>query len=63
VNLIKTVQNVPGEIGLILDIDVFMQNPFEYNELRIKECLEEMRWVKNKVFFGSLTDEIIQELK
>ena len=63
VNLIKTVQNVPGEIGLILDIDVFMQNPFEYNELRIKECLEEMRWVKNKVFFGSLTDKIIQELK
>lgn len=63
VNLIKTVQNVPGEIGLILDIDVFMQNPFEYNELRIKECLEEMRWVKNKVFFGSLIDKIIQELK
>jgi len=63
VNLIKTVKNVPGEIGLILDIDVFMQDPFKYNELRIKECLEEMRWVKNKVFFGSLTDKIIQELK
>jgi uncharacterized protein (TIGR04255 family) len=63
VNLIKTVQNVPGEIGLILDIDVFMQNPFEYNEPRIKECLEEMRWIKNKVFFGSLTDKIIRELK
>ncbi len=63
VNLIKTVQNVPRKIGLILDIDVFMQNPFEYNELHIKECLEEMRWVKNKVFFGSLIDKIIQELK
>jgi uncharacterized protein (TIGR04255 family) len=66
VNLIKTVQNFPGEIGLILDIDVFMQNmqnPFEYDELRIKKCLEEMRWVKNKIFFGSLTDKIIQELK
>ncbi len=66
VNLIKTVQtvqNIPGEIGLILDIDVFMQNPFKYNELRIKECLEEMRWVKNKVFFTSLIDKIIQGLK
>ncbi len=63
VNLIKTIQDVPGEIGLILDIDVFMQNPFEYNELHIKECLEEMRWVKNKVFFGSLLDKIIQERK
>jgi len=62
VNLIKTVQNVPGEIGLILDIDVFMQNPFEYNELHIKECLEEMRWVKNKIFFSSLTDKTLSEL-
>ncbi|MCE5340283.1 MAG: TIGR04255 family protein [Planctomycetaceae bacterium] len=67
VNLIKTVQNnVPGEIGLILDIDVFMQNmqdSFVYNERNVKECLEEMRWVKNKIFFGSLTDKTIQELK
>ena len=63
VNSIKTVQNVPGEIGVLLDIDVFMQNHFEYNELRIIECLEEMRWVKNKIFFGSLTEKIIQELK
>ncbi len=63
VNLIKTVQNIPGEIGLILDIDVFMQNHFVYNELRIIECMEEMRWVKNKIFFGSLTEKLIEELK
>jgi uncharacterized protein (TIGR04255 family) len=63
VNLIKTVQYVPGEIGLILDIDVFIQSHFEYNELRIIECLEEMRWVKNKIFFSSLTEKIIEELK
>jgi uncharacterized protein (TIGR04255 family) len=62
VNLIKTVQIVP-EVGLILDIDVFTQNPFEYDEERIKRCLEEMRWVKNKVFFCSLIDKIIRELK
>ncbi len=63
VNVIKTVQNVPGEIGLLLDIDVFMQSHFAYNELRIIECMEEMRWVKNKIFFGSLTERIIKELK
>ncbi len=63
VNLIKTIQNVHGEIGLLLDIDVFMQNHFGYDELRIIECLEEMRWVKNKIFFGSLTEKLIQELK
>jgi len=63
VNLIKTVQNVPGEIGLILDIDVFTQNPFEYNEPRIKECLEKMRWVKNKIFFSSMTEKVLEDLK
>jgi len=63
VNLIKTVQNIPGEIGLILDIDVFRQNPFEYDNRHIKKCLEEMRWVKNKVFFCSLTDKIIKEFE
>lgn len=57
VNLIKTVQNIPGEVGLILDIDVFMEKP-----PNIEECLEEMQWVKNKMFFSSLTDKVIQEL-
>lgn len=63
VNLIKTAQSSPKETGLILDIDVFMHNPFEYNKDRLVVCLEEMRWVKNKIFFGSLTDRIIEELK
>lgn len=63
VNLIKTVQNVPGEIGLILDIDVFTGEGFEYNELHLRRFLKEMRWVKNKMFFSSLTDRVIQELK
>jgi uncharacterized protein (TIGR04255 family) len=63
VNLIKTVQNIPGERGLILDIDVFMGNRFEYNESSLKRFLEEMRWVKNKIFFSSLTEKIIEELK
>jgi len=63
VNVIKTVQNVPGEIGLLLDIDVFMQNNFAYDELRIIECIEEMRWVKNKIFFSSITEKALEELK
>jgi uncharacterized protein (TIGR04255 family) len=63
VNLIKTVQNIPGERGLILDIDVFMGNRFEYNESSLKRFLEEMRWVKNKIFFSSLTEKIIEDLK
>ena len=62
VNLIKTVQNVPGEIGLILDIDVFREKRFEYKESHLKQFLEEMRWVKNKIFFSSLTDKTLSEL-
>lgn len=62
VNLIKTVQ--PGEeTGLILDIDVFMEDAFEYNESHLKKAIEEMRWVKNKIFFSNLTDKTVQELK
>ena len=63
VNVIKTVQNDPGEIGLILDIDVFMENRFEYNEVHLIESLEKMRWVKNKVFFSSLTDKALSEIR
>jgi uncharacterized protein (TIGR04255 family) len=63
VNLIKTVQDIPGDRGLILDIDVFRGKHFEYNEPSLKQFLEEMRWVKNKIFFTSLIDKIIQELK
>lgn len=63
VNLIKTVQNIPGNIALILDIDVFTQNQFEYNEAQIKETLNEMRWIKNKIFFNSLTSKAMKEMK
>jgi len=63
VNLIKTVQNVAGEIGLILDIDVFSQNHFQYDEAAIRLELNQMRWVKNKIFFNSLTTKALEELK
>jgi uncharacterized protein (TIGR04255 family) len=63
VNLIKTVQMVPAGIGLILDIDVFVQNKLEYNEQQIKKSLDEMRWVKNKIFFSSITKKALGKLK
>ncbi len=66
VNVIKTVQNAHGETGLILDIDVFWQDPknqSKYSEVFLLESLESMRWVKNKVFFSSLTDTAVENLK
>ncbi len=63
VNVIKTIQNIPEKTGLILDIDVFMGTCFEYNESKLTEFLEEMRWIKNKIFFSSVINKIIQELR
>ncbi len=66
VNVVKT--RVPPnttdkEYGLILDIDVYSQSPFAYSDEDLKNCLNEMRWVKNKVFYTSITDKILERLK
>lgn len=67
VNLIKTVQNSSNiqtrEVGLILDIDVFINTNFDYSTERLVMLLDEMRWVKNKIFFGSITDKSLEEFK
>lgn len=59
INIIKTIQppNLMAGIGLglILDIDVATTQPFEYEDIRLKSHLAEMRWLKNKVFFGTIT--------
>lgn len=65
INIIRTVQ--PGENQrpgqLILDIDVFTTVPLPPDEDPVKERLREMRWLKNKVFFGSVSDKIIKSLQ
>lgn len=63
INLIKTIQKTQAEIGLILDIDVFTPVKFDCKEAAIKKCLQEMRWLKNKIFFSSMTRKVIEELK
>ena len=58
-NIIRTIQPpaVQGGagFGLILDIDVFTTQGFELDEATLERRLLEMRWLKNKVFFGSVT--------
>lgn len=61
VNVIKTTQNTKKDIGLLLDIDVFMNNHLNFDELQISEHMNKMRWVKNKVFFSSLTEKALEE--
>lgn len=45
----------PARIQLILDVDVFTLNPATPSEESLLTHLGEMRWLKNKVFFGSFT--------
>ena len=58
-NVIRTMQppREPGVqgLGLILDIDTFTTQGCELDEAVLKQRLLEMRWLKNKVFFGSVT--------
>src|SRR5439155_7597027 len=58
VNVVRTVQPAEGEpasIPIILDIDVFTNAPMELNDGLLQTRLTEMRWLKNKVFFASIT--------
>jgi uncharacterized protein (TIGR04255 family) len=58
-NIIRTIQPPVGQngvgFGLILDIDVFTNQGFELDKTTLERRLLEMRWLKNKVFFGSVT--------
>jgi uncharacterized protein (TIGR04255 family) len=58
VNLIRTMQpaeGTPARVPVIMDIDVFTCEPIELDEAPLKKRLAEMRWLKNKIFFGSIT--------
>ena len=62
ITVIRTIQAPPHSggpgVALILDIDVSTIQEFELlDDTKLKNCLNEMRWLKNKVFFGSITEK------
>jgi len=67
INIIRTVQPPKGAGldggGLILDIDVFTTESFENWNETIEERLSEMRWLKNKVFYDSVTTRALEDLQ
>ncbi len=67
INVVRTIQppNDPGSEGvaLLLDIDVFTLPGVELQMDALEECLAEMRWLKNKVFFGSITTKALENFK
>jgi uncharacterized protein (TIGR04255 family) len=62
VKLVKTIQDVPeqgvSKCYLILDIDVLAREKAGLDEP--PKRLEEMRWLKNKVFFCSITEKALR---
>jgi uncharacterized protein (TIGR04255 family) len=67
-NLIQTIQPTPPnadhKLNLIVDIDVFTTSDKVDNwETNLETILAEMRWVKNKVFFGVFTESTILKFK
>ncbi|MDO3378547.1 TIGR04255 family protein [Geoalkalibacter halelectricus] len=67
VNVVRTVQ--PPQAGsdkgpgLILDIDVFSTRVPTLDQGLPMRTLDEMRWLKNKVFFGSVTENAIRSFQ
>lgn len=49
--------------GLFVDIDVYSTKAIPIEEGATKEALAEMRWLKNKVFFTLLTDNVVNSFK
>jgi uncharacterized protein (TIGR04255 family) len=67
INLVRTTQPGPasqaGSFGLILDIDVFTTETCAPAMETIERRLTEMRWLKNKVFFGSVASKALESFK
>lgn len=64
INIIRTIQPPqPPEhdrIGIILDNDVFTMEPFEFQQEILERRLAEMRWLKNKAFFGIISRKALR---
>ena len=67
INIVRTIQHPqppePDRLGLILDHDVFTMEPFTVQQEILDRRLAEMRWLKNKVFSGSITEKALVILR
>ncbi len=47
----------PNLIAIMLDIDVYKRDAIAPNDSRIGECLNDLRAMKNRIFFNCITEE------
>lgn len=64
INIVRAIQPPQDQenegLGLIVDIDVFTTDAPVDREISVPQMLNEMRWLKNKVFFGSVTAKTLE---
>ena len=66
INIIKTLQqpaNLSLGLNLILDIDTFSTVSLTVHRSQIKNHLAEIRWLKNKVFFDTVTEKSLERFR
>jgi uncharacterized protein (TIGR04255 family) len=66
INLVRAMQSMDHDGQrdfIIIDIDVYAGGHMEPNSKRIPEMLTDMRKLKNRVFFGTITEEFYKRLQ
>ena len=64
INFIRTTQPSPEGIpNLLLDIDIFTEKNISSDNEKLVKQLDEMRFLKNSMFFNSITKEALEMLK
>jgi uncharacterized protein (TIGR04255 family) len=67
INIIRTIQQpvdpATHGLGLILDITVMTTQPFPLESEALHKRLPEVRWLKNEVFYGSITQKALNSFK
>ncbi len=65
INLVKTLQQGEPEEkpSLLVDVDVYTLEAAAASEEWLASRLAEMRWLKNKVFFGSVQPTLLREFE
>jgi uncharacterized protein (TIGR04255 family) len=49
-----------GTVGIVIDIDCYVMESMRPDDARLFERLGELRNMKNRIFFGSLTDRALE---
>jgi uncharacterized protein (TIGR04255 family) len=64
INWVRTIQPAGADPtdgrALIIDIDVFTLELLQLDQDTLIQRLQEMRWLKNKVFFSSITQNVLE---